>query len=65
MFLRKVPTIIYLERSDLQSTVDFSQVPANLDPSILYQDTSIALFVSPLFTLCFPQNAADTEMKHL
>jgi len=54
MFLRKVPAIVYLERSNLQSTIDFSEVPANLDPSILYQDTSIALFVSPLITLYLP-----------
>ena len=45
--LRKVPAIIYLERSNMQSTVDLNQVPTRLDPSILYQDTSIALFVSP------------------
>ncbi|XP_006458223.1 hypothetical protein AGABI2DRAFT_183307 [Agaricus bisporus var. bisporus H97] len=39
----KVPAIVYLERSNVQSTLDFGQLPDQLDPSILYQDTSIAL----------------------
>ncbi|KAF9453246.1 hypothetical protein P691DRAFT_801586 [Macrolepiota fuliginosa MF-IS2] len=39
----KVPAIIYLEQSNMQSTLDFSQLPDHLDPSILYEDTSIAL----------------------
>lgn len=32
----------------MQSTLDFGQLPDQLDPSILYQDTSIALFVVQL-----------------
>jgi PAB-dependent poly(A)-specific ribonuclease subunit 2 len=41
----QVPAIIYLERSDTKSILDFTQLPCRVDASILYQDTSIALFV--------------------
>ncbi|KXN85486.1 PAB-dependent poly(A)-specific ribonuclease subunit PAN2 [Leucoagaricus sp. SymC.cos] len=38
-----IPAIIYLERSNMQSTLDLDQLPDHMDVSILYQDTSIAL----------------------
>jgi PAB-dependent poly(A)-specific ribonuclease subunit 2 len=36
----------------MESTLDFSELPDQLDPSILYQDTSIALFVHFLPRIC-------------
>lgn len=45
MLLLQIPTVIYLERVDVQGRLDFSMLPKQLDPSILCQDTSIALYV--------------------
>ena len=38
----KVPAIIYLERVDLRGKLDFSDLPARIDPSILSQDISLS-----------------------
>ncbi|KAI9568994.1 PAB-dependent poly-A-specific ribonuclease subunit PAN2 [Boletus coccyginus] len=39
----KVPAVLYLERQDVRSQLDFSSLPDELDPSILSRDTSIAV----------------------
>ncbi|KAN0075425.1 Ubiquitin carboxyl-terminal hydrolase domain containing protein [Tylopilus felleus] len=39
----KVPAVLYLEREDLRSRLDFSGLPDELDPSILSRDTSISV----------------------
>ncbi|KIL69643.1 hypothetical protein M378DRAFT_184057 [Amanita muscaria Koide BX008] len=39
----KVPAIVYLERVDTRQTLDFTELPVTIDPSILSQDTSISL----------------------
>lgn len=41
----KVPSIIYLERVDMQQRMDFSGLPNEVDLSILSQDTNISRFV--------------------
>jgi PAB-dependent poly(A)-specific ribonuclease subunit 2 len=37
--------VLYLEREDVRSQLDFSGLPDELDPSILSRDTSISVFV--------------------
>ncbi|KAG1748914.1 PAB-dependent poly-A-specific ribonuclease subunit PAN2 [Suillus paluster] len=39
----KVPAILYLERVDVREQLDYSGLPAQLDPSILSLDTSISV----------------------
>lgn len=47
----KVPTVLYFERVDTRSQLDFSGLPNQLDPSILSQDTNISLSVTFLILL--------------
>lgn len=56
----QIPAIIYLERSNIESTLDFSQLPDQLDPSILYQDTSISLYVIAIYDIHSPNGRLDT-----
>lgn len=37
--------MVYLERIDAHSRLDFSSLPNQLDASILCQDTSISMYV--------------------
>jgi PAB-dependent poly(A)-specific ribonuclease subunit 2 len=61
----QVPAIIYLERSNMQSSLDFSQLPDHLDASILYEDTSIALFVISLVSyLLLKTSQAPRRITH-
>ena len=39
----QVPAVLYLEREDVRSRLDFSGLPDELDPSILSRDTSISV----------------------
>ncbi|KAL0580436.1 poly(A)-specific ribonuclease [Marasmius crinis-equi] len=43
----KVPSVLYLERVDTRALLDFSVLPDTIDPTILCQDTSIALNRDP------------------
>ncbi|TCD70609.1 poly(A)-specific ribonuclease [Steccherinum ochraceum] len=38
----KVPTVLYLERVDVRSRMDYGELPTDVDLSILSQDTSIS-----------------------
>ena len=40
-----VPAVLYLEREDVRSRLDFSGLPDELDSSILSRDTSISVYV--------------------
>lgn len=44
----QVPAVLYLEREDVDSQLDFSGLPDELDPSILSRDTSISVYVLTL-----------------
>lgn len=39
----QVPAVLYLEREDVRSQLDFSRLPDELDLSILSRDTSISV----------------------
>ncbi|EIN08045.1 hypothetical protein PUNSTDRAFT_70027 [Punctularia strigosozonata HHB-11173 SS5] len=39
----KIPTVLYLERMDIKSALDYSKLPEGLDPTILCRDTNIAI----------------------
>ncbi|KAG9318200.1 ubiquitin carboxyl-terminal hydrolase-domain-containing protein [Chiua virens] len=39
----KVPAVLYFEREDVRSQLDYSRLPDELDPSILSRDTSISI----------------------
>lgn len=39
----KIPTILYFERVGVQSQLDFSSLPSQVDHSILSQDTNISV----------------------
>ncbi|KAK7689093.1 hypothetical protein QCA50_007784 [Cerrena zonata] len=43
----KVPAILYFERIDTQSQLDFRALPKAIDPSILCQDTNISMNRNP------------------
>ncbi|KAK7049364.1 poly(A)-specific ribonuclease [Paramarasmius palmivorus] len=43
----KVPSVLYLERSDTRETLDFSGLPDQIDPTILCRDTSISVNRDP------------------
>jgi hypothetical protein len=47
----QVPAIIYLERTDLQDSFDFSNLPSESDSTILIRDTSISMYVVLLLPL--------------
>jgi PAB-dependent poly(A)-specific ribonuclease subunit 2 len=40
--LWKVPAIVLLERDDVGSVLDLGKLPTQLDPSVLFQDVSLA-----------------------
>ena len=44
----QVPAVLYFEREDVRSQLDFSGLPDELDPSILSRDTSISVYVLTL-----------------
>lgn len=39
----QVPAVLYFDREDVRSQLDFSGLPDELDPSILSRDTSISV----------------------
>ena len=56
----KVPTVLYFERVDTRSQLDFSGLPNQLDPSILSQDTNISLSVTIcILILCVLEGISD------
>jgi PAB-dependent poly(A)-specific ribonuclease subunit 2 len=38
----KVPSVIILERVDSADVLDFSAIPSQLDPTVLFKDVSVA-----------------------
>ena len=38
----KIPAVIIMERTDTDTLLDFSNIPTQLDPGVLFKDVSVA-----------------------